>query len=155
MAEFNVEGMEELSAAFMAHEQGAEQVVGEMMEEAAKIYVEEHKQAAGDYGIRKTGGFINSIKASTVRREGTALTVDICPEGKSDHPADYGGSSNKRKGKSRKGNVRYATIGFILEYGTSSIPPRPWFTQGNAKAENKGYEKAQEIWSKYVDKTLG
>ena len=142
MAEFNVEGMEELSAAFMAHEQGAEQVVGEMMKEAAKIYVEEHKQAAGDYGIRKTGGFINSIKASTVRREGTALTVDICPEGKSDHPADYGGSSNKRKGKSRKGNVRYATIGFILEYG-------------NAKAENKGYEKAQEIWSKYVDKTLG
>lgn len=155
MAEFNVEGMEELSNAFMRHEEGAEAAVQEMLTATAEIYVQEHKAAAGGYGIRKTGGFMNSIKASTIRRDGTALVCDICPEGKADHPAEYGGGSNKRKGKSRKGNVRYATIGFIFEYGTSSIPARPWFTQGNAKAEQKGYEKAQEIWSRYVDKTLG
>ena len=155
MAEFNVEGMDELSSAFMRHEEGAEAVVQEMLTATAEIYVQEHKAAAGGYGIRKTGGFMNSIKASTIRRDGTALVCDICPEGKADHPAEYGGGSNKRKGKSRRGNVRYATIGFIFEYGTSSIPARPWFTQGNAKAEQKGYEKAQEIWSRYVDKTLG
>lgn len=155
MAEFNVEGMDELSSAFMRHEEGAEAAVQEMLTATAEIYVQEHKAAAGGYGIRKTGGFMNSIKASTIRRDGTALACDICPEGKADHPAEYGGGSNKRKGKSRRGNVRYATIGFIFEYGTSSIPARPWFTQGNAKAEQKGYEKAQEIWSRYVDKTLG
>lgn len=155
MAEFNVEGMDELSSAFMRHEEGAEATVQEMLTATAEIYVQEHKAAAGGYGIRKTGGFMNSIKASTIRRDGTALVCDICPEGKADHPAEYGGGSNKRKGKSRRGNVRYATIGFIFEYGTSSIPARPWFTQGNAKAEQKGYEKAQEIWSRYVDKTLG
>lgn len=155
MAEFNVEGMDELSSAFMRHEEGAEVAVQEMLTATAEIYVQEHKAAAGGYGIRKTGGFMNSIKASTIRRDGTALVCDICPEGKADHPAEYGGGSNKRKGKSRRGNVRYATIGFIFEYGTSSIPARPWFTQGNAKAEQKGYEKAQEIWSRYVDKTLG
>lgn len=155
MAEFNVEGMEELSSAFMRHEEGAEVAVQEMLTATAEIYVQEHKAAAGGYDIRKTGGFMNSIKVSTIRRDGTALVCDICPEGKADHPAEYGGGSNKRKGKSRRGNVRYATIGFIFEYGTSSIPARPWFTQGNAKAEWKGYEKAQEIWSRYVDKTLG
>ena len=155
MAEFNVEGMDELSSAFMRHEEGAEAAVQEMLTATAEIYVQEHKAAASGYGIRKTGGFMNSIKASTIRRDGTALVCDICPEGKADHPAEYGGGSNKRKGKSRRGNVRYATIGFIFEYGTSSIPARPWFTQGNAKAEQKGYEKAQEIWSRYVDKTLG
>lgn len=155
MAEFNVEGMEELTSAFMRHEAGAEAAVQEMLTAAAEIYVQEHKAAAGGYGIRKTGGFMNSIKASTIRKEGTALTCDICPEGTADHKAEYGGGSNKRKGKSRKGNVRYATIGFIFEYGTSSIPARPWFTQGNAKAEQKSYEKAQQIWSKYVDSTLG
>ena len=155
MQEFNVEGMDELSSAFMRHEEGAEAAVQEMLTATAEIYVQEHKAAAGGYGIRKTGGFMNSIKASTIRRDGTALVCDICPEGKADHPAEYGGGSNKRKGKSRRGNVRYATIGFIFEYGTSSIPARPWFTQGNAKAEQKGYEKAQEIWSRYVDKTLG
>jgi hypothetical protein len=155
VAEFNVEGMDELSSAFMRHEEGAEAAVQEMLTATAEIYVQEHKAAAGGYGIRKTGGFMNSIKASTIRRDGTALVCDICPEGKTDHPAEYGGGSNKRKGKSRRGNVRYATIGFIFEYGTSSIPARPWFTQGNAKAEQKGYEKAQEIWSRYVDKTLG
>lgn len=155
MAEFNVEGMEELQSAFMRHEAGAEAAVQEMLTAAAEIYVEEHKAAAGGYGIRKTGGFMNSIKASTIRKEGTALTCDICPEGAADHPAEYGGGSNKRKGKSRRGNVRYATIGFIFEYGTSSIPARPWFTQGNAKAEQKSYEKAQQIWGKYVESTLG
>lgn len=155
MAEFNVEGMEELQSAFMRHEAGAEAAVQEMLTAAAEIYVEEHKAAAGGYGIRKTGGFMNSIKASTIRKEGTALTCDICPEGTADHKAEYGGGSNKRKGKSRKGNVRYATIGFIFEYGTSSIPARPWFTQGNAKAEQKSYEKAQQIWAKYVESTLG
>jgi hypothetical protein len=155
VAEFNVEGMDELSSAFMRHEEGAEAAVQEMLTATAEIYVQEHKAAAGGYGIRKTGGFMNSIKASTIRRDGTALVCDICQEGKADHPAEYGGGSNKRKGKSRRGNVRYATIGFIFEYGTSSIPARPWFTQGNAKAEQKGYEKAREIWSRYVDKTLG
>ena len=155
MAEFNVEGMEELSDAFMRHEAGATEAVRQMLDAEKDIYIEEFKQAAGGYGIRKTGGFMNSIKAGAIKQDGVEMYVEITPEGQADHPADYGGSSNKRKGKSRRGNVRYATIGFIFEYGTSSIQPRPWLTQGNAKAESKGYQKAQEIWNRYVDSTLG
>ena len=47
MAEFNVEGMDELSSAFMRHEEGAEAAVQEMLTATAEIYVQEHKAAAG------------------------------------------------------------------------------------------------------------
>lgn len=158
MAEFNTEGLEELSAAFMRHEAQADAVVTEMLKASAEIYVKEQRQAAAGYGIRKTGGFIASIKAGNIKDEGTAKSIEIIPEGKADHGADYGGGysnkGNKRKGKARGGNVRYATIGYIFEYGTSSISAKPWLTQGNAKAEQQAYEKAQAIWSKYVDSTL-
>ena len=158
MAEFNTTGLEELSAAFMRHEQQADKTVEEMLTASAEIYVRAQQQAAASYGIRKTGGFIESIKAGKIVDEETAKTITIAPEGRADHGADYGGGystkSVKRKGKAQGGNVRYATIGYIFEYGTSSIQARPWLTQGNANAESSAYKKAQEIWGNYVDGTF-
>ena len=158
MAELNTEGLEELSAAFMRHEAAADQTVQEMLQATAEIYVEEQKAAATSYGIRKTGGFINSIQAGNINADDTAMYIDVYPQGRANHGADYGGGysnkGNKRKGKAQGGKVRYATIGYIYEYGTSSIPARPWLSQANAKADSKGYAKAQEIWSKYVDSTI-
>lgn len=158
MAEFNTEGMEELSDAFMRQEENATATVEEMLQAEAKIYIEQQKQAAAGYGIRKTGGFMNSIKAGNMQREDTAVYMEICPEGKADHTSDYGGGysnkANKRKGKSKGGNVRYAAIGYIFEYGTSSMPARPWLTQGNTKADSLAYEKAREIWERYVNNSF-
>lgn len=158
MAEFNTEGMEELSAAFMRQEENATATVREMLQAEAEIYTEQQKQAAAGYGIRKTGGFINSIKASGIKQEDTAVYIEICPKGKANHTADYGGGysnkANKRKGKSQGGNVRYASIGYIFENGTSSLPAKPWLTQGNAKADSVAYDKAREIWEKYVDNSF-
>jgi len=158
MAELNTEGLEELSAAFMRHEQAADAAVDEMLKVSAEEYVKAQQQAAASYGIRKTGGFIQSIKAGAIKAEDTAKTIEIVPEGRADHGADYGGGysnkGNKRKGKAQNGNVRYATIGYIFEYGTSSLSARPWLTQGNAKAENTSYAKAKAIWDKYVESTL-
>lgn len=158
MGEFNTSGMEELSAAFMRHEAEATRTVEEMLQASADVYVEQQQQAAASYGIRKTGGFIQSIKAGAIKQEDTAKVIEIVPEGRADHGSDYGGGysnkGNKRKGKKQKGNVRYATIGYIFEYGTSSIPAKPWLTQGNERAENMAYRKAQEIWDKYVTRSL-
>lgn len=154
MAEFNTEGLEELSAAFMRHEQQASKIVTEMLQASAEIYVEEQKRAAASCGIRKTGGFMDSIKAGAIKDEGTERSIEIYPEGRADHGADYGGGYSiigaKRKGKAQGGKVRYATIGYIFEYGTSSIQARPWLTQGNAAAEQKAYKKAKEIWDAVV-----
>ena len=158
MAELNTTGLEELSAAFMRHEAAADSIVEEMLQASAEEYVKAQKEAAAGYGIRKTGGFIDSIKAGSIESDDTAKSITIVPEGRADHGADYGGGysnkGNKRKGKAQSGNVRYATIGYIFEYGTSSIPARPWLTEGNAKAEAGAYNKAKAIWDKYVDSTL-
>lgn len=158
MAELNTEGLEELSAAFMRHEQQADKVVEEMLKTSAAEYVKAQQEAAATYGIRKTGGFISSIKDGNIESDDTAKSITIAPEGRASHGADYGGGysnkGNKRKGKAQKGNVRYATIGYIFEYGTSSIPARPWLTQGNAKAEAGAFSKAKAIWDKYVESTL-
>ena len=148
----NTEGMEELAAAFRKQEEKATETVKEMLTVSAAEYLNAEKQAAAGYGIRKTGGFIASLKAGSIQKEGTALYIEIVPEGRADHKADYGGGSGKkRKGKSRQGNVRYATIGHIFEYGTSSMEARPWLTQALQKAEEPAYSKAKAVWEKYVD----
>ncbi len=158
MAELNTTGLEELSDAFMRHEQAADETVEAMLKAEADEYVKAFKQSAAGYNIRDTGGFIESIKAGNVISSATEKSIDIVPEGRTNHNADYGGGysnmSNKRKGKAQKGKVRYATIGYIFEYGSSSIPARPWHTQGLAKAEQPAYKKAQEIWEKYVNSTM-
>ena len=150
MAEFNTEGLEELAAAFRKQEEKATETVKEMLTASAAEYLNAEKEAAAGYGIRRTGGFIASIKASEIKQEDTALVIEIVPEGRADHKADYGGGSKKRKGESSKENVRYATIGFIFEYGTSSLPARPWLTQALEKAQEPAYSKAREIWEKCV-----
>lgn len=154
MAEFNTEGLEDIVAAFMRHETEVDKVVDDMLTANAEIYVNAQKQAAAGYGIKQTGGFIESINAGAIESSDTERHIDIMPEGRADHGADYGGGysnkAGKRKGKAQKGNVRYATIGYIFEYGTSSIPAKPWLTQGNAAAESIAYEAAKEIWDNVV-----
>jgi len=154
MATFEAEGLEELAYAFLRQEQKATETINAMLEAQADVYVEEQQQAARQYGINKTGGFIASLRASETKTEGTQIFKEIVPEGRAPHKADYGGGGAKRKGKSQKGNVRYATIGYIFEYGTSSMAARPWLTRGNLKAEDKAYNKAKEIWDKYVDESF-
>ena len=72
MAEINTTGLEELSDAFMRHEAAADKAVEEMLQAEADEYVKAYKHAAAGYGIRKTGGFIESIKAGSIKDEGTA-----------------------------------------------------------------------------------
>lgn len=154
MGEFNVEGMDELSTAFVRQEAGATAAVEEMLTAAADIYLQEQKKAAESYGIRRTGGFIDSIKKGKVVKTSTEMFIEIQPEGTASHKADYGGGGKKRKGKSQGGNVRYMTIGYIMEYGTSSMTARPWHTLGNTKAEEKAHSKVKEIWDKYIDNSF-
>ena len=51
---------------------------------------------------------------------------------------------NDRKGD--KSKVRYATIGFVAEYGTSSHAARPYMTVANEKAHEKVVEAQRSIW---------
>lgn len=137
MAEFSTEGLEDVIEAFSRRKQAAVTAVPEMLKAGADILVEAQKAEAQAMGLNETGGFINSIKATAVKGDDTEKYIEIYPQGKAKH-------GNERKGD--KSNVRYATIGFIAEYGTSSKAARPYMTAANDKAREKVVEAQREIW---------
>lgn len=150
MGEFNTEGLEELASAFRRQEEAATETVKKMLKTEAEIYTQAQKEQIAALGLKDSGGFMNSIKAGEIKTEDTAYYIEIVPEGRAPHTSDYG-TGAKRKGKKLGGkaggqNVRYATIGFIFENGTSSIPAKPWLTTANEKANDKAYSAAYEIW---------
>lgn len=139
MAEFNTVGLEEIEKAFLRMEKAAVTAVPKMLKAGSKVLVEEQKAEAKAMGINDTGGFINSIKATTVKGDDTEKYVDVYPQGRAKH-----GNDKKRD----KSNVRNATIGFVAEYGTSNQQARPYMTIANAKAHDKVIDAELEVWER-------
>lgn len=139
MAEFSTEGLEDVIEAFSRREQAAVTAVPEMLKAGADILVKAQKEEAQAMGLNETGGFINSIKATGIKGNDTEKHIDIYPQGRAKH-------GNDRKGD--KSNVRYATIGFVAEYGTSRQAARPYMTVANDKAYEKVVEAQREIWER-------
>lgn len=137
MGEFNTVGLEDIIDAFSRREQATVEAVPKMLEAGADVLVEAQKAEAQAMGLNDTGGFIQSIKATAIKGDDTEKYVEIYPQGRAKH-------GNDRKGD--KSNVRYATIGFIAEYGTSSQQARPYMTTANEKAHEKVVEAQREIW---------
>ena len=139
MAEFSTVGLEDVIEAFSRREQATVTAVPEMLKVGADILVEAQKEEAQAMGLNETGGFINSIKATAMKGNDTEKHIDIYPQGRAKH-------GNDRKGD--KSNVRYATIGFVAEYGTSRQAARPYMTVANDKAHEKVVEAQREIWER-------
>lgn len=137
MGEFSTVGLEEVIKAFSNREQATVEAVPKMLKAGADVLVEAQKAEAQAMGLNDTGGFINSIKATAVKGDDTEKYVEVYPQGRAKH-------GNDRKGD--KSNVRYATIGFVAEYGTSSQAARPFMTTANEKAHEKVVEAELEIW---------
>lgn len=139
MAEFNTVGLEDAIEAFSRQEQATVAAVPKMLQAGAAVLVEAQRNEAKAMGIEETAGFIQSIKATAVKENDTEKYVEVYPQGRAKH-------GNDRKGD--KSNVRYATIGFVAEYGTSSQQARPYMTAANAKAKEKVIEAQREIWER-------
>ncbi|WP_099468327.1 HK97-gp10 family putative phage morphogenesis protein [Konateibacter massiliensis] len=137
MGEFNTVGLEKVIEAFSNREQATVKAVPKMLKAGADVLIEAQKAEAKAMGIEETAGFVNSIKATAVKGDDTEKYVDVYPQGKAKH-------GNDRKGD--KSNVRYATIGFVAEYGTSSQPARPYMTVANEKAQSKVSAAQLEVW---------
>lgn len=137
MAEFSTVGLEDIIDAFSRREQATVQAVPKMLKAGADVLIEAQKAEAKAMGIEETAGFIQSIKATAIKGDDTEKYVDVYPQGRAKH-------GNDRKGD--KSNVRYATIGFVAEYGTSSQQARPYMTAANAKAHDKVVEAQRQIW---------
>ncbi|MDE6663582.1 MAG: hypothetical protein K2K46_09595 [Lachnospiraceae bacterium] len=137
MGEFNTIGLEDVIEAFGRREQATIEAVPKMLKAGADVLVEAQKAEARAMGLNDTGGFVNSIKATEVKGDDTEKYIEVYPQGKAKH-------GNERKGD--KSNVRYATIGFIAERGTSSKQARPYMTVANEKAHEKVVEAQRKIW---------
>lgn len=137
MAEFNTVGLEEVIEAFSRREQATVKAVPKMLEAGADVLVEAQKAEAEAMGLNDTGGFVGSIKATKVKGSDTEKYIEVYPQGRAKH-------GNDRKGD--KSNVRYATIGFIAEYGKSGQEARPYMTVANEKAHERVVEAQREIW---------
>ena len=143
MGEFNTVGLEDIIDAFGRRETATVEAVPKMLKAGADVLIEAQKAEAQAMGLNETGGFINSIKATDVKGNDTEKYVEIYPQGRAGH-------GNDRKGD--KSKVRYATIGFVAEYGTSSQQARPYMTTANAKAHEKVVEAQRSIWESETGK---
>lgn len=137
MGEFTTVGLEEVAEKFLHMEEAATKAVPLMLEAGAAVLVKAQQDEAAAMGIKETAGFIQSIKATPVKGDDVERYVEVYPQGKAKH-------GNDRKGD--KSNVRYATIGFIAQYGTSSIPARPYMTAANEKAHQQATDAMYEVW---------
>ena len=137
MAEFSTVGLEDVIEAFSRREQATVEAVPKMLQAGAAVLVEQEEARA--MGLNETGGFVKSIKATAVKGDSREKHIDVFPHGRAKH-------GNDRKGD--KSNVRYATIGFVAEYGTSSQAARPYMTVANDKAQSKVVEAQREVWER-------
>lgn len=137
MGEFTTVGLEEVAEKFLRMDEAATKAVPLMLEAGAAVIVKAQQEEAAAMGIKETAGFIQAIKATPVKGDAVERYVEVYPQGKAKH-------GNDRKGD--KGNVRYATIGFIAQYGTSKIPARPYMTAANEKAHEQVNSAMYEVW---------
>lgn len=137
MGEFTTVGLDDVAQKFLRMEEAAAKAVPLMLEAGAAELVKAQQDEAAAMGIKETAGFIQSIKATQVKGDDTERYVEVYPQGKAKH-------GNDRKGD--KSNVRYATIGFIAQYGTTKIPARPYMTAANEKAHEKVNNAMYEVW---------
>ena len=139
MAEFSTVGLEDVIEAFSRREQATVEAVPKMLQAGAAVLVQAQQEEARAMGLNETGGFVKSIKATAVKGDSREKHIYDFPHGR----AKLG---NDRKGD--KSNVRYATIGFVAEYGTSSQAARPYMTVANDKAQSKVVEAQREVWER-------
>lgn len=139
MAEFNTVGLEEVMKAFEKRDKATVAAVPKMLKAGGDVLVEAHKAEAKAMGIEETAGFINSIKATKVKGNEIEKYIEVYPQGRANH-------GNDRKGD--KSNVRYATIGFVAEYGKSKQQARPYMTAANEKAHDSVVAAQLEIWER-------
>lgn len=130
MAKFSVEGLDDIQEAMLRREQATIEAVPEMLKaggEVIKRAFQEETAKLNSTG-RSTGALTASIKVSAVKERNGGQYVEIAPSGTDRH------------------GVRNAEKGFVLNYGRSNMPARPWFTAANEKAADEATAEMRRVW---------
>ena len=135
MARMTFSGTEDVLAELFRETEKLERKATEMLGEAGKVAVKAWQDAIQEAGHappgksrRATGDLMNSIRASAVKKNGSAYTSSIYPKGRDGHGV---------------GNAEKA---FILHYGTSKIKGDHFVDNAEANMEAAVDEVMQRIW---------
>ena len=154
VASFTVTGFDEVERALLRREKTTVDAVSAMLDAGAAVLVK--AQAAEITSTARAGWSIGtlaaSIKAAPKVQNDTRSYIEVYPHG--DQPHGTPGTGTRRSGKqkghkySRGGskNVSNAQVGFIREYGTSSIPASPWMSTANEKCSPEVHEAMRKVW---------
>lgn len=130
MAKFTVSGLDDVQEAMLRRDAATMEAVPEMLKAGGEVIrraFQEETQKLNSTG-RATGALAASMKVSAVKERDGAKYVEIAPTGKDKH------------------GVRNAEKGFVLNYGRSNMPARPWFTSANEKAADEATAEMRRVW---------
>lgn len=130
MARFEVSGIEGMQDRLLKREAAATKAVPKMLKAGGAVLVKAQQEEIRRTftGKRSTGDLASSIKQTSVKKKGETQCVEVYPHG------------NNRRGQPN------ATVGFVLQYGRSNMPARPWFTSSNEKATPEVQEAMRQAW---------
>ena len=130
MAKFNVVGLDDLQERMLQKAQIAEEAVPEMLKAGGAVMQKAQQEEIKTRfnSRRSTGALLASIKVSAVKEIDGGKRVEIYPNGKDKH------------------GVRNAEKGFVLNYGRSNMPARPWFTRSHQKATPEVQAAMRQAW---------
>lgn len=130
MAKFNVVGLDDVQEAMLRQDAIVEEAVPEMLKAGGAVMQKAQQEEIKTRfnSRRSTGALLASIKVSAVKEIDGGKRVEIYPNGKDKH------------------GVRNAEKGFVLNYGRSNMPARPWFTAANEKAADDVVSEMRRVW---------
>lgn len=130
MAKFTITGLDDVQEALLRQEAIAVAAVPEMLEAGGEVMKGAFQAETSKLNStgRSTGALTASIKVSAVKERNGGKYIEIAPTGKDRH------------------GVRNAEKGFVLNYGRSNMPARPWFTAANEKAADEATAEMRRVW---------
>lgn len=130
MARFEVNGIEGFQDRILKREAAATAAIPKMLKAGGAVVARvQREEISGTFNSsRTTGDLASSIASTNVKEEKGVKKVYVYPQG-----------------KNRRGQ-RNATVGFVLQYGRSRMPARPWFTRSNTKAAPEVQAAMRKEW---------
>ena len=151
MASFNQVNMsafDEIERLLRHGDAQAEKIAQDMIRAGAQVLIKAQKAEIRRlaFSDRSLGTLENSIGMGNFKRgtraSSTAIHTDVFPQGYHPH-----GFPRARK----RGRVSSAQVGFILEYGHSNMPARPWMSVAENKAADEVIDAMARVWEAAQD----
>lgn len=146
MASFNEVGLDDVINSIEKLADLPQKTQDDMLKAGAEVLIGAQKTQAtkASKTKRSTGTLADSIEKTSPKysSDNFKRVIDVFPQGEHPHGYDRRGS---------RANVRSATVGFMLEYGTSKMPARPWMRRAVKKSANDVQEAMKKEWEAAVN----